>query len=87
VRQLRDFSDERYKGYCLHCMEPLSAKRVSDDHVPSKALLDRPLPPNVHVVKTCIKCNNGFSTDEEYFAAFLGATLAGSTEPNEKMFV
>jgi len=28
----------------------------------------------------CKKCNEGFSADEEYFAAFLGCVLAGSTE-------
>jgi hypothetical protein len=86
MRQINDFSDERYKGYCLHCAEPLGKKPASRDHVPSKALLDRPLPTNVHVVDTCLQCNNGFSSDEEYFAAFLGAVMSGSAEPNDKMF-
>lgn len=86
MRQITDFSDERYKGYCIHCAEPLIIKPTSSDHVPSKALLDRPLPSNVHVVDTCVKCNNGFSSDEEYFAAFLGAAMSGSVEPSEKMF-
>lgn len=54
--------------------------------MPTKALLNRPLPANVHVVTTCLECNNGFAPDEEYFAAFLGAVLAGSTDPEAQHF-
>ncbi|HKM53156.1 MAG TPA: hypothetical protein VJY33_07060, partial [Isosphaeraceae bacterium] len=86
MKQIKDFSDDRYKGTCLHCGTALATKPTSDDHVPSKVLLDRPLPANVHVVETCIQCNNGFSPDEEYFAAFLGAAMSGSTDPNAQMF-
>ena len=86
MKQIRDHSDDRYKGNCLHCGNFLITKLESNDHVPSKALLDRPLPSNVHVVKTCLKCNNGFSPDEEYFAAFLGAVLSGSTDPAGQLF-
>lgn len=86
MKQVKDFSDDRYKGSCLHCGASLSAKPTNDDHVPSKALLDRPLPANVHVVETCMECNNGFSADEEYFAAFLGAAMSGSTAPDAQVF-
>ncbi|MCT2581151.1 MAG: hypothetical protein E5X23_08335 [Mesorhizobium sp.] len=86
MKQIRDFSDDRYKGACLHCGAALASKPANDDHVPSKALLDRPLPANVHVVKTCVQCNNGFSSDEEYFAAFLGAAMSGSTDPDAQVF-
>lgn len=81
MKQIKDFSDDRYKGTCLHCGVALATKQTNDDHVPSKALLDRPLPANVHVVEICVQCNNGFSSDEEYFAAFLGAAMSGSTDP------
>ena len=86
MEQIRDFSDDRYKGTCLHCGTALATKPTNDDHVPSKALLDRPLPANVHVVETCVQCNDGFSSDEEYFAAFLGAALSGSTDPGVQVF-
>ena len=86
MKQVEDFSDDRYKGSCLHCGDWLTAKPRSDDHVPSKALLDRPLPENVHVVETCLSCNNKFSSDEEYLAAFLGAVLSGSTDPGVQVF-
>lgn len=86
MKQIKDFSDDRYKGACLQCGEALRTKQTSDDHVPSKALLDRPLPANVHVVETCVECNNSFSPDEEYFAAFLGAAISGSTSPDAQVF-
>jgi hypothetical protein len=30
----------------------------------------------------CKSCNEGFSSDEEYFVAFLGCVLTGSTDPD-----
>jgi hypothetical protein len=86
MKQVHDYSDDRYKGTCIHCGASLATKPTNDDHVPSKFLLDRPLPANVHVVETCVDCNNGFSSDEEYFSAFLGATLSGSTDPGAQVF-
>lgn len=86
MKQIKDFSDDRYKGTCLHCGAALATKPTNGDHVPSKVLLDRPLPANVHVVETCVQCNNGFSSDEEYFAAFLGAVMSGSTAPDAQVF-
>jgi len=85
LRQINDFTDERYKGFCLHCGASLKSAGGTRDHVPSKVLLDRPLPSNVHTVEVCRSCNNGFSADEEYFAAFLGATMAGGVVPVPEM--
>ena len=85
MKQVKDFSDDRYKGRCLHCGTALG-KDSTSDHIPTKALLDQPFPANVHAVDTCRSCNNGFSSDEEYFTAFLGAAMAGSTEPNAQPF-
>ena len=62
------------------------SKPTNDDHVPSKVLLDRPFPANIHVVETCAECNSGFSADEEYFAAFLGSVMSGSTDPEAQVF-
>lgn len=86
MRQVNDFTDERYKGFCLHCSTSLDATDRTKDHVPSKVLLDRPLPTNVHTVEVCAACNNAFSIDEEYFAAFLGATMSGGVVPVPGMF-
>lgn len=52
------------------------------DHVPSKVLLDDPLPSNLPVVPACMNCNRGFSLDEEYFACFLECVMMGTTEPD-----
>lgn len=86
MKAINDFTDERYKGFCLHCGASLAETASTRDHVPSKVLLDRPLPTNVHVVGICGECNNGFSADEEYFVAFLGATISGGVEPVPAMF-
>lgn len=86
MKRFNDYTDERYKGYCLHCAARLGRMRQTRDHVPSKVLLNRPLPDNVHVVDICEKCNNGFSADEEYFAAFLGAAMFGGVDPRPDMF-
>ena len=54
------------------------------DHVPSKILLDDPLPANLPVVPACTTCNRGFSRDEEYLACLLECVcvLAGTAEPD-----
>jgi hypothetical protein len=71
------FVDERCTGMCAYCGGEPSTR----DHVPSRVLLDEPYPPELPVVDACIKCNNGFSSDEAYVACFLECVLAGSTEP------
>ena len=76
-----DFSDRRHKGSCIHCGSGLFDVKTNQDHVPSKSLLEEPYPPELPTIEICTNCNTSFSHDEEYFAAFLGAVLTGSTEP------
>ena len=52
---------------CVFCGRPSSTK----DHIPSKCLLEKPYPPNLHTVISCRNCNLSFSTDEEYFLHIL----------------
>ena len=70
--------DERLGHECAYC------GLVADtaDHVPSRVLLDDPLPADLPVVPACAKCNRGFSKDEEYVACFLECVLAGVVEPD-----
>jgi len=69
--------DERLSGVgCAYCGGPPDTV----DHVPSKILLDDPLPDNLPVVPACTSCNGGFSRDEEYMACFLECVLTGTTE-------
>jgi hypothetical protein len=71
------FVDERLSGSCVYC----GGVPDSRDHVPSKVLLDDPLPPDLPVVEACSTCNGNFSLDEEYLACFLECVLSGSTSP------
>ena len=71
------FVDERLIGSCVYC----GAEPDSRDHVPSKVLLDDPVPADLPVVEACASCNGGFSLDEEYLACFLECVIAGSTDP------
>jgi hypothetical protein len=74
------FVDQRQCGYCVYCGGPSE----SDDHVPSKALLDEPYPRDLPTVDACERCNNGFSLDEEYLAVFIECTIVGSTDPERQ---
>lgn len=69
------FVDERLVGKCAYCGGMPSTR----DHVPSRILLDDPLPTNLPVVESCARCNQGFSLDEEYLACFLECVLVGSS--------
>lgn len=77
-------SDRRHKSWCIHCSRTLVGRSTNRDHVPSKSLLSRPFPPQLPVVEICMDCNVGFSLDEQYFVAFLGAVLSGTTDPEQQ---
>lgn len=76
-RQL--FVDERLTGFCVFC----GGTSESRDHNPSKVFLDEPLPSNLPVVESCMKCNNSFSLDEQYLACLIECILCGSAEPDD----
>src|SRR5882724_6758773 len=80
MEQLQNFGDERQRAWCVHCGNGEPRTR---DHVPSKVLLDDPLPSNLPIVGTCERCNIGVSRDEEYVACLLECTLAGSMSEND----
>ena len=81
MEDIGEFSDRRHKAWCIHCGSGISDFKTNKDHVPSKSLLEEPYPPELPTTEICTNCNSSFSRDEEYFAAFLGAVLSGSTEP------
>ena len=74
---LKCYGDRRNKGFCVHCGRP----DETDDHVPSKVLLDEPYPENLMVCRSCFRCNNDLSSDETYLACLLECVLAGEVEP------
>jgi hypothetical protein len=73
-RQL--FTDERFQGRCVYC----GCIPDPRDHVPSKVLLDDPLPVTCLLLKRVRRCNGAFSLDEEYLACFLECVIIGLTD-------
>ncbi len=80
--RIEEFVDERLKSWCIQCGAWIGGIETNEDHVPSKALLLKPHPDNLPVVRICTACNNGFSADEEYLFLFLRCVLAGTTDPD-----
>lgn len=79
MQQIKPLSDHRLENMCSYCGEKAETK----DHVPSRVLLDEPLPENLPIVPCCLKCNNDFSLDEEYFACAIECAQRGTTEINK----
>jgi len=73
-RQL--FADERLTGMCVFCGDRSDTR----DHVPSRVLLDDPLPANLPVVDACRSCNGRFSQDEEYVACLIDCVISGAVK-------
>lgn len=83
MEQFKDFADSRLIDGCIYC----GGIPDTRDHVPSRALLDAPLPENLPVVGACRTCNNAFSSDEEYFVCILEAILRASTDTVQRPLV
>ena len=86
MRQTDDYSDDRNRGFCVHCGESLGTADISREHAPTRSLLNRPLPDNLPVVHACQQCNSQFSYDEAYLVALIACTLSGSTDVDRDRF-
>lgn len=82
MEEIAEFNDDGHKAWCIHCGNSILVASKNWDHIPSKVLLDSPLPAHTPQVEVCVSCNKGFSLDEEYFAAFLSCVISGSTSPD-----
>ncbi len=78
MQNLKCYADSRKKGFCVHCGGP----DETDDHVPSKVLLDEPYPENLIVCPSCLRCNGLLSLDEVYVACLLECVLVGEADPS-----
>jgi hypothetical protein len=78
MQNLKCYGDSRNKGFCIHCGGP----DETDDHVPSKVLLDEPYPENLMACPSCLRCNSALSLDEVYLACLLECVLAGEADPS-----
>ncbi|MEL6915879.1 MAG: hypothetical protein AAFP13_15400 [Pseudomonadota bacterium] len=85
MEQIAEFSDTRHRYWCIHCGQSITNGPTSQDHVPSKSLLDKPYPAELPTVEICRKCNSSFSLNEDYFSAFLGAALSRTTDPEKQV--
>lgn len=77
MQQLNNYADSRLVQGCIFC----GGLADTRDHIPSKCILDKPYPENLPVVGCCYKCNQSFSSDEQYFVCMLESLLCGSTNP------
>jgi hypothetical protein len=77
VKQIVPTGDDRVLAACIYC----GAAPETQDHVPSRVLLDEPFPENLPVVPSCRACNTSFSLDEEYCAALIDCITVGTAEP------
>lgn len=71
------YNDWRLRNVCAYCGEYAE----TEDHVPSKCFLDKPLPQNPPVVPCCHQCNASFTEDEEYVFCLIECMKAGTTDP------
>ncbi len=86
MRQWNVYHDSRSRGFCIQCEAGLDEGNRSRDHVPTRGILDYPLPDNLPVVHTCQQCNSGFSDNESYLVALIAGVLTGSPELCRDMF-
>ena len=85
MKHINEFGDSRHKAWCIHCGACLGQRPTNRDHAPSRVLLVKPYPENLPVMEVCKSCNAGYSLDEEYLMAFLGAVLSVSTDPDSQV--
>ena len=77
MQQFKCYGDRQNKGFCVYCGGP----DETDDHVPSKVLLDEPYPEHLIVCSSYPSCNNAFPIDETYLACLLECVFSGDADP------
>jgi hypothetical protein len=65
--------------YC-GCEEPTTV-----DHIPPKLFFERPYPPNLLTVPTCLKCNKSFQGDDEYTRAITCIDMRSAKHPTVQL--
>ena len=85
MRYAKDYTDERHGDHCVVCGVPLTLGKSSKDHVPPKSVLNKPYPNRLPTVPACTKCNNESGAKDEYFAAWLGATMSMTVDPDHQV--
>lgn len=70
------------KDICPYCGCVLDSTNKTVDHIPSKALIDKPYPANMAAIPCCTSCNRRFSLDEEYSSVLLECVKQQSFDSN-----
>lgn len=76
-------SKMRTKVLCCYCNEEVAITR---DHVPPKAIFNKPRPGDLITVPACLKCNQGASVHDERFKVYLGMHVARFRGEGERLF-
>lgn len=96
MKEIKDYSDDRLKSWCIYCGGVIANLTSNLDHVPTKSLLTKALRERgakydsgagdefdyLPQVTVCKGCNSSFSPDENYLLCVLHAVKAGSLYPN-----
>lgn len=53
MEYVEDTSDDRLKGWCIHCGTSIAGASANEDHAPSWVLLDKPPSPRLPVMTVC----------------------------------
>lgn len=76
-----EYGPWQQKDICFYCGERADTR----DHIPSKVILDEPYPESLAVVPCCRRCNNGFSSDEQYSAVLIECIRVQSIDPHSML--
>ncbi len=64
---------------CIYCG---GNEDMTVDHIPPKGMFPEPRPSNMLTVPCCMKCNQCFSKDDEYFRTVLVNNASVVSDPN-----
>jgi hypothetical protein len=67
-----------HNTHCVYCGKP---DPDTTDHIPPKCLFPSPRPGNIIKIPSCLSCNRGASSDDEYFKNWLVLRHDVSTHP------
>jgi len=73
----------KLKALCCYCGKKVATTR---DHIPPKAIFNKPRPSDLITVPCCFECNNEASGHDEKFKTYLGMHVARQGGQAEQFF-
>lgn len=61
-------------------------KATSNDHIPPRGIFAKPYPKNLITVPACSKCNNGASSNDEAFRAYLSLHVGADSPETQALW-